>query len=80
MFQVHIFRRECGAGANIVCTCAVAVRSGDDVVVIDRCGADANSTQDYITIHMYNNGDFTKGTAVHQIDDGHGYMVKITYT
>ena len=55
----------------------MAVRSGDDVVVIDRCGANANSTQEYIGVNMYNNGDFTQGTSVEQIEDGHAYKVKI---
>jgi hypothetical protein len=36
-----------------ICTCAVSVKSGDDVIVIDRCGAELDAEHSVIEVKMY---------------------------
>ena len=78
MFQVHTFLRACGNFLNgdATCTCAMAVQSGDDVFVFDRCGAQRDSTvTGAINVKAYINGVLTKGTRVLKFDSGNKYEV-----
>ena len=70
-----MFLRKCGSEAT--CNCAVAVKSGDDVIVVDRCGArQGNSRQDIpMTVTAYLNGNLTSGTKVYQYKGGDEYRV-----
>ena len=58
-----------------ICTCAVSVKSGDDVIVIDRCGAELDAEDSVIEVKMYVNDQLTPGTQILQYDDGHEYRV-----
>ena len=66
--QVHGFYRDCGGP---VCNCAAAIKSGDDVIVFDRCGAmrDADHAKKDKVIEktVYLNGDLTAGTVVRDL-------------
>ena len=55
--------------------CDITVKSYDDVIVIDRCGAAMNNDQLAIEVRMYVNDQLTPGTKVLQFDDGHEYRV-----
>lgn len=72
---MRTFYRKCNRG-KATCNCAVAVRSGDDVIVIDRCGA-SSSTSKYKALKMtlYLNGQLTKGTRVIAYGGGKKYEV-----
>lgn len=37
LYQVHAIYQRCGPRVNASCNCGVAVQSGDDVLVIERC-------------------------------------------
>ena len=58
-----------------ICTCAVSVKSGDDVIVIDRCGAKLDAEHSVIEVKMYVTNQLTPGTKILQYDDGHEYRV-----
>ena len=74
--QVNTFLRQCAAVAEATCNCAVAVKSGDDVIVIDRCGAKRGSRVDVpMTVTAYLNGKLTSGTKVYQYKGGDEYRV-----
>lgn len=50
------------------CPCAVAVKSGDDVTLINRCTRDDKQVTTVTT--MFLNGDLTPNTRVFQFDEG----------
>jgi len=62
------------------------IRSGDDVLVIDRCVRRRHSmppplsgfSDDYapvMSVVLYLNGKLTRGTRIHQLANGHKYIV-----
>ena len=58
------------------CNCAVSVLSGDDVIVIDRCGPSASPTKKVpLTVKLYKKGELTPGTRIRRIDGGLKYKV-----
>ena len=73
--QVHTFQRRCNRHA--ACHCAVAIRSGDDVIVIDSCGArrTSNRRPGTVAIRMILNGELTPHTRILRINNGKGYKV-----
>ena len=72
-YEVRPFIRRCG---NVACNCAVAIRSGDDIILIDSCGPrDAPYAAGTLVVRFYLNGDLTPGTSLHQYDDGLKYEV-----
>ena len=84
LFQIHTVYQKCDNNIPASCNCAVAVRSGDDVFVIDRCfrqtkpfnrlkGATKNLT--YMIAELYLNGKLTPATRVYRKDDGMKYIV-----
>ena len=78
-FQIRTFYRQCNGPT---CNCAAAVKSGDDVIVFDRCGAvvdkdHAKKTNKDVQIQMYINGELTIGTQVHRI--GNSYPRKVCH-
>ena len=70
-----MFYRSCNGKAS--CNCAVAVRSGDDVIVVDRCGATMGKSKKKtpMKLRMFLNGDLTEGTEVFRQSGGKKYMV-----
>ena len=74
VFQVRLFTRSCNGKA--ACNCAVAVKSGDDVILFDRCGAQQGEADGRpIQFQMLVNGELTTGTRVIRRDDGKAYEV-----
>lgn len=70
----------------------MAVQSGDDVIVIDRCfrrhlavpavrsrlsSDDPTST---MKVQLFLNGNLTPGTKIHEDADGKKYFVSVTFT
>lgn len=74
--QVRTFYRKCNRG-RATCNCAVAVRSGDDVIVIDRCGPTVTTSGKYkpIKITLFLNGQLTAGTRILSFGGGKKYEV-----
>jgi len=74
VFQIRLFTRSCNGKA--ACNCAVAVKSGDDVILFDRCGAQQGKADGRpIQFQMLVNGELTTGTRVIRRDDGKAYEV-----
>ena len=66
--------RSCARRAT--CNCAVAVKAGDDVIVVDRCGAERGNRVDVpMTVTAYLNNELTSGTKVYQYKGGDEYRV-----
>ena len=76
-YEVRTFQRRCNGHA--ACHCAIAIRSGDDVILIDSCGPDATpeTRTPQIEVRLYLNGDLTPGTEIIQYDGGRTYKVSI---
>ncbi|KAK7469526.1 hypothetical protein BaRGS_00036472, partial [Batillaria attramentaria] len=72
-YEVRLFTRKCGDKA--ACNCAVAVKSGDDVILIDKCGPLSDGTDRPLQIHMLVNGELTAGTRVVRREDGNVYDI-----
>ena len=73
--QVQAIYQRCSTepGAqSATCTCAVAVKSGDDVFVVDRCRRTGQTTDDDTVMRavMFVNGDVTPGTRVFSQAEG----------
>ena len=75
-YAVHTFQRECNGYPGATCNCAVAVRSGDDVIVVDRCGAEKTTEiSDVLSFKAFVNGELTPGTEVTKLPGGSEFMV-----
>ncbi|KAK2166189.1 hypothetical protein NP493_1334g01011 [Ridgeia piscesae] len=76
-YAVHTFQRRCFG--NAACHCIIAIRSGDDVIVIDSCGPDKTpaSRIPQIEVQLYLNGDLTPGTIIEQYNGGYAYKVRL---
>ncbi|XP_056005500.1 uncharacterized protein LOC130050218 isoform X5 [Ostrea edulis] len=74
-YEVRTFYRKCDTRAS--CNCAIAVRSGDDVILVDVCGPTMGKSpkQTPYTIKMYLNGDLTPGTEVIRRFGGKTYEI-----
>lgn len=71
---MRTFYRDCNKKAT--CNCAVAIRSGDDVILIDRCGQSAKiQRRKRMTIKIYKNGELTPGTRIRRFGGGKKYEV-----
>lgn len=67
--------RSCNGRAS--CNCAIAVRSGDDVIVVDICGVKRKRGKKIpLKAYMYLNGDLTSGTSIISYKNGINYKVK----
>jgi len=84
--QVNAVYQRCERDVLATCNCAVMVRSGDDVLVIDRCVRQRQRmppplvgySDDYsplMSVVLYLNGKLTPGTRIHQLANGHKYIV-----
>ena len=77
--------QSCGDHVTASCNCAVAVKSGDDVIVIERCYRHRRQAGTLfqtpggqgttMKIDMFLNGNLTQGTRVFQESDGIKYNV-----
>ena len=80
-YAVHTFQRRCFG--NAACHCIIAIRSGDDVIVIviDSCGPDKTpaSRIPQIEVQLYLNGDLTSGTIIQQYSGGYAYKVNVQF-
>ena len=76
--QVRTFYRSCRKKAS--CNCAVAVRSGDDVIVIDRCAAQDSEPDTQMVIRTYITGELTPGTRIVRYVGGREYRVSTKLT
>lgn len=66
-YEASIFLRRCTDYYDYAsCVCAVAVRSIDDVIVVDKCGADRGEATVFrpMTITAYLNGELTPNTRI----------------
>ena len=69
--QVQVIYQRCTPDVDFTCTCAVAVKSGDDVFVVDRCRRiDQENADVVMRTVMFVNGDVTPGTRVFSQSDG----------
>ena len=56
----------------------MAVKSGDDVILIDQCGAKRSYAKgNRMTVTLYQVGELTKGTRIQRLQGGKTY--KVTY-
>ncbi|XP_078311454.1 uncharacterized protein LOC111132750 [Crassostrea virginica] len=77
-YAVHTFYRSCNKRAS--CNCAVAVRSGDDVIVLDVCGQTRSTGKKKrrpLTKKLFLNGELTPGTSVFQHRKGKKYEINL---
>ena len=72
-YAVHTYQRVCNDG--VTCNCAVAIRSGDDVLVVDRCGVQKNDLSEVMSLSLYLNGELTPGTRIYKLSGGREFMV-----
>ncbi|XP_012946827.1 uncharacterized protein LOC101855535 [Aplysia californica] len=75
-YEVRAFYRKC-AGGRASCNCAVAIRAGDDVILIDKCGpVDSGANSFYpMTTKMFRKGTLTPGFRVLSQYEGREYKV-----
>jgi hypothetical protein len=59
----------------VIYTIILGKEIGDDVIVIDRCGAELDAEHSVIEVKMYVTNQLTPGTKILQYDDGHEYRV-----
>ena len=78
--------QRCERDVLATCNCGVMVRSGDDVLVIDRCrrqrhrlppplSGHSDERGPVMSVLLYLNGKLTPGTRIHQLADGRKYIV-----
>ena len=81
--------QRCERDVLATCNCGVMVRSGDDVLVIDRCARRrqrmppplqgfSDAYAPIMSVMLYLNGRLTPGTRVHQLANGHKYIVSFS--
>ena len=75
-YAVHGFFRDCNTNVA-ACTCAVAVKVEDDVVVIDRCGPLKDRTGFRpLTVELFRNGEINPGLKIQEYNQGSQYQVR----
>nr|XP_034327587.1 uncharacterized protein LOC105328884 [Crassostrea gigas] len=74
-YEVRTYYRRCNLRA--ACNCAVAIKSGNDVILVDVCGPSrgASTKRTIFTIKMYLNGELTPGTEVISHNGGKTFEV-----
>uniref|UniRef100_A0A0L8G0B6 VWFD domain-containing protein n=1 Tax=Octopus bimaculoides TaxID=37653 RepID=A0A0L8G0B6_OCTBM len=78
-YGVQAFYRKCGVRNGASCNCAAAIRSGDDVIVFDRCGSSKESKKanKKLDIKLLLNKKLTKGTSIVKKNNGREYRVNL---
>jgi len=84
-YQINVRLENCGKVVS--CNCAVAVKAGDDVIVIDRCGRrkvnlahGASFPEGWRTVHKHvleQGGSLTHGLKIYEYDEGRKYTVHL---
>lgn len=80
--KVQLIYQSCGTSTpnGESCNCGVAVRSGDDVFVVDRCRLKPEACTDadcrMMKVTLFVNGDLTPGTRIFKTDGGLSYEVR----
>ena len=67
---------EADQSSEATCNCGVAVRSGDDVFVAERCRRDDGADQP-LRSQLYLNGELTQGTFIFSEYEGQRFHVSI---
>ncbi|XP_035829885.1 uncharacterized protein LOC106014199 isoform X2 [Aplysia californica] len=66
-YEVRAFQRSCNGKA--ACNCGVAIKSGDDVIVLDRCGFKRGGPSIPLKPQVYYNNELTPGTKIDREKD-----------
>ena len=78
---MRAFYRNCGdhddTENSATCACAVAIRSDDDVVVIDRCNSFATDEPRLLDVQLYQNGPLSMATSMTRNGGGLAYEVNL---
>ena len=74
--QVRAYYRSCNGRAS--CNCAAAVRIGDDVVVVDKCGPERGKTSP-VEVQLFLKGQLEPGTQIVQYNGGKKYEVLLVF-
>uniref|UniRef100_A0A2C9L6R6 VWFD domain-containing protein n=1 Tax=Biomphalaria glabrata TaxID=6526 RepID=A0A2C9L6R6_BIOGL len=70
-YEVRAFQQKCNDRA--ACNCGVAVRSGDDIIVLERCTSNGKLRQPLMPKY-YSSGELTVGTKYLRLKSG-GYKI-----
>ena len=66
--QIHTFTTACNRPwSPATCNCGAAIKSGDDVILFDRCDRDG------LDVKIFLNGELTPGTHIFRV--GQSYTV-----
>ena len=72
--QVHTTVEKCYN--TVACTCAVSIRSGDDVIVVDSCRERALAKGGNMMVDVLLNGELTPGTLI--LSENNGRKIKVS--
>ena len=72
---MNSFLRKCNDDGKATCNTAVAILSGDDVVVIDAGGTKKGHAAKRLRLFVYVNGQLTPGTRVMKFLGGKKFIV-----
>ena len=76
LLQVHSVQVACGF--LVACNCAMVVKSGDDIIKIDRCPTEGGLNANIPTqVFVYTNGELTQGTYIYNEENSNNYKVPI---
>ncbi|XP_059159141.1 uncharacterized protein LOC131943151 [Physella acuta] len=73
--EVHGYYRKCNTKA--ACNCAVSVKYGDDVILIDRCGSTASDKPIPVEVKIFKNGMLTPGLRIIQQLEGRKFKITL---
>ncbi|XP_064644867.1 uncharacterized protein LOC135498493 [Lineus longissimus] len=62
--QINAIFTPCSWSKEATCTCGVAVKAGDDVVVLSRCPTETPSSN-LLNVYVWQNGDLTPGFRIY---------------
>ncbi len=62
----------------MACTCAISIRSGDDVIVVDSCRERALAKGGNMMVDVLLNGELTSGTKI--LSENNGRKIKVIHS
>ncbi|KAL3863376.1 hypothetical protein ACJMK2_005133 [Sinanodonta woodiana] len=74
-FEVRAEYKKCSPNARATCNCAVAIKSGDDVITFRGCQNSQHHQNPMMTVQIYKNNELTPGTYVKRMGCGQKYEV-----